>query len=171
MRDSAIAKAKLPANAVVADFGTGSGFVARGLAALAAKVYGIDANSEMAEVAKQNLQGFSNLEFRVVPGHQIPLPDKSLDGVFANMYLHHDPQPERAIHEMARVLIPGGVLCITDLDPHKHEWQREQMADLWLGFERDAIRKWRQLQDCMRLLWTVLKEPATHAVQTGAWNP
>lgn len=77
MRDSAIAKAKLPANAVVADFGTGSGFVARGPAALAAKVYGIDANSEMAEVAKQNLQGFSNLEFRVVPGHQIPLPDKS----------------------------------------------------------------------------------------------
>ncbi|MDA1330811.1 MAG: methyltransferase domain-containing protein [Chloroflexi bacterium] len=142
MRDSAIAKAKLPANAVVADIGTGTGFVARGLAPLVAQVYGFDANSDMLEVAKQNLQGFSNLEFRVAPGDRIPLPDNSLDGVFANMYLHHDPQPEKSIHEMARLLMPGGVLCITDLDAHDHAWQREQMADLWLGFGRDDIRTW-----------------------------
>jgi hypothetical protein len=43
---------------------------------------------------------------------------------------------------MARVLKPGGVLCITDLDAHDHEWQREQMADLWLGFEREEVRRW-----------------------------
>ena len=46
------------------------------------------------------------------------------------------------IKEMVRVLKPGGRLCITDLDTHDHSWQREQMADLWLGFERDDIRKW-----------------------------
>ena len=28
------------------------------------------------------------------------------------------------------------------MDTHDHEWQREQMADLWLGFERDDIRRW-----------------------------
>jgi len=46
------------------------------------------------------------------------------------------------IKEMAWTLKPNGVLCITDLDAHDHEWQREQMADLWLGFERDDIRRW-----------------------------
>jgi ubiquinone/menaquinone biosynthesis C-methylase UbiE len=142
MRDSAIAKARLPTNAVVADIGTGTGFVAGGLAPRVAKVYGFDANADMLEVAKQNLSPFSNIELRVAPGDQIPLPDNSLDGVFANMYLHHAPQPEKAIQEMVRLLKPGGVLCITDLDTHNHEWQREQMADLWLGFERDDIRKW-----------------------------
>jgi arsenite methyltransferase len=142
MRDSAIAKAKLPANAVVADIGTGTGFVAGGLAPHVAKVYGFDANPDMLEVARQNLGAFPNLELRVAPGDQIPLPDNSLDGVFANMYLHHAPEPEKAIQEMVRLLEPGGVLCITDLDTHDHEWQREQMADLWLGFERDDIRKW-----------------------------
>lgn len=142
MRDSAIARAKLPANAIVADIGTGTGFVAGGLARHAVKVYGFDANADMLEVAKQNLLAFSNVELRVAPGDQIPLPDNSLDGAFANMYLHHAPEPEKAIREMTRLLKPGGTLCITDLDTHDHEWQREQMADLWLGFERDDIRKW-----------------------------
>jgi arsenite methyltransferase len=142
MRDSAIAKTNLLTNAVVADIGTGTGFVAGGLAQRFSKVYGFDANPEMLEVARKNLAEFRNVEFHVAPGDQIPLPDRPLDGVFANMYLHHAPEPAKAIREMARLLKPGGVLCITDLDTHDHEWQREQMADLWLGFERDDIRKW-----------------------------
>ena len=54
MRDFAIAKAKLPKGAVVADIGTGTGFVAAGLAPHAAKVYGFDASEEMLKVAKKN---------------------------------------------------------------------------------------------------------------------
>lgn len=142
MRDSAIAKANLPEHAVVADIGTGTGFVAAGLAPHATKVFGFDANADMLEMARKNLAAFDNIQLRVAPGDQIPLSDNSLDGAFANMYLHHAPDPARAIKEMARVLAPGGVLCITDLDTHDHEWQREQMADLWLGFDRSDIRKW-----------------------------
>lgn len=47
MRDSAIAKANLPQDAIVADISTGTGFVAAGLAPTAAKVYGFDANENM----------------------------------------------------------------------------------------------------------------------------
>lgn len=142
MRDSAIAKASLPPSAIVADIGTGTGFLAAGLAPHAAKVYGFDANEHMLEVAKKNLAPFTNIELRAAKGDLIPLSQNSLDGVFANMYLHHAPEPPKAIHEMARILKPGGMLCITDLDTHDHEWQREQMADLWLGFERNDIRRW-----------------------------
>lgn len=142
MRDAAIAKANIPAGAVVADVGTGTGFVAAGLATRATKVYGFDASAAMLMVAKRNLARFSNVELREAPGDQLPLLDGALDGVFANMYLHHAPEPPAAIREMARVLKPGGVLCITDLDTHNHTWQRKQMADLWLGFERADIRQW-----------------------------
>jgi arsenite methyltransferase len=142
MRDSAIAKASLPEHATVADIGTGTGFVAAGLAPRAAKVYGFDASAEMLEVARRNLAGFGNIELQQAPGDSISLPDSRLDGVFANMYLHHAPDPLAAIREMARLLKPGGVLCITDLDAHDHEWQRTEMADLWLGFARDDIRRW-----------------------------
>jgi ubiquinone/menaquinone biosynthesis C-methylase UbiE len=82
------------------------------------------------------------VELHEAPGDQLPLDDATLDGIFANMYLHHAPEPLAAIKEMARVLKPGGALCITDLDTHDHTWQREQMADLWLGFERTDIQKW-----------------------------
>ncbi len=142
MRDSAIAKANLPANPTVADIGTGTGFVAAGLAPHVTRVYGFDANEEMLEVARKNLAGYSNVEFKQSTGDHLPMPDQSVEGAFANMYLHHAPEPDKAIKEMVRILKPGGVLCITDLDTHDHEWQREQMADLWLGFERDDIRKW-----------------------------
>jgi arsenite methyltransferase len=150
MRDAAIAKANLPPNAVVADVGTGTGFVAQGLASRAVKVIGFDASPDMLAVARRNLSDFDNVEFREAAGDQLPVPDGTFDGVFANMFLHHAPDPARAIKELARVLRspdaisgkPGGVICITDLDTHDHEWQREQMADVWLGFDRDDIRRW-----------------------------
>jgi len=55
MRDAAIAKAKLPPSAIVADVGTGTGFVAMGLASSAAKVIGFDASPEMLTIAQRNL--------------------------------------------------------------------------------------------------------------------
>jgi len=148
MRDAAIAKAgamdssPLRPEAVVADVGTGTGFVALGLAPKVAKVIGFDASPEMLAVARRNLAAFPNVELRQASGDRLPLPDGALDAAFANMYLHHAPDPAGAIKELVRVLRPGGVLCLTDLDTHDHAWQREQMADLWLGFERDDIRRW-----------------------------
>ncbi len=142
MRDAAIAKASLPAGAVVADIGTGTGFVAAALARQAAHVYGFDASPEMLETAGRNLAALGNVTLRQAEGDAIPLPDESLDGVFANMYLHHALDPQAAIREMARLLRPGGVLCITDLDTHANTWFREEMADVWLGFEREQIREW-----------------------------
>ena len=142
MRDAAIAKANLPANAVVADVGIGTGFVALGLAPKAAKVFGFDASPDMLAVAARNLAAFNNIELREAAGDQLPVPDATFDGLFANMFLHHAPDPAKTIKELVRVLKPNGVLCITDLDTHTHEWQREQMADLWLGFDRNDIRRW-----------------------------
>jgi arsenite methyltransferase len=142
LRDAAIDKAHLPPQAVVADVGTGTGFVAAGLASRADRVIGFDVSPAMLAVARRNLAQFNNVELREATGDQLPAANDTFDGVFANMYLHHAPDPLTTIKEMARVLKPGGVLCITDLDTHDHEWQREQMADLWLGFERDAMRRW-----------------------------
>jgi ubiquinone/menaquinone biosynthesis C-methylase UbiE len=64
MRDGAIAKAHLPKGAVVADIGTGTGFVAAGLASRVAKVYGIDASAAMLQVARRKLSAFPNVQLR-----------------------------------------------------------------------------------------------------------
>ncbi|MCP4358063.1 MAG: class I SAM-dependent methyltransferase [Chloroflexi bacterium] len=142
MRDAAIGLTHLTPDAIVADVGTGTGFVIQGLAPYVAEVYGFDESPEMLEVARHNLVGFDNVELRQAPGSKLPLLDSSLDAVFGNMYLHHDPDPAAAIVELVRVLRPGGKLLLTDLDAHDQEWMLEAMADRWLGFERDTVGDW-----------------------------
>ena len=142
MRDAAIQKANLPPDAAVADVGTGTGFVLQGLLGKARSLVGFDESPEMLEVARRRFIGSPELHFEQTNRRTLPAPDDSFDAVFANMYLHHAPDPAAAVAEMARILKPGGKLIITDLDSHDQAWMLEAMADRWLGFERDDIREW-----------------------------
>ena len=145
VRESAVQKAYLHPQMIVADIGTGTGFIAAGLAPLVKRVHVLDGSPEMIDVARKNLAQFENVEFHVADGLALPLPETSLDAVFANMYLHHCPDPLAAIREMVRLLRPGGRLVLTDLDTHTYEWLKTEMADVWLGFERSQIREWFEL--------------------------
>lgn len=142
VRDAAIAKAYLRPEMAVADIGSGTGFVAAGLAPLVKRVYVVDGSAAMLEVAKKNLAQFNNVEYHEADGSSLPFPEDSLDAIFANMYLHHTPDPLAAIREMVRVLRPGGRLVITDMDTHPYAWLKEEMADVWQGFDRDQMRVW-----------------------------
>lgn len=142
LRVAAIEKAYLRPEMVVADVGAGTGFLAAGLAPLVRRVYLVDGSAEMLAVARQNLSSFNNVEFHRADGLELPFPEESLDAVFANMYLHHCPDPLAAIREMVRVLRPGGRLVITDLDAHPYAWLKEEMADVWQGFDRADLRAW-----------------------------
>jgi ubiquinone/menaquinone biosynthesis C-methylase UbiE len=106
----------------------------------------------MLEQAQRNLAKFPNLDFHIADGLALPLPDASLDAVFANMYLHHCPDPLAAIREMVRLLRPGGRLVLTDLDTHTHEWMKVEMADIWLGFDRAQLSGWLEQAGLVNLV-------------------
>lgn len=142
VREVAIARANLTPDMVVADVGSGTGFMAAGLAPRVKQVICLDNSPEMLAVAGRNLAQNGNVQLRLAEGERLTLADSSVHAVFANMYLHHMPDPLVAIREMVRILKPGGILVITDMDRHDNEWQRVEMADLWLGFERDQVRAW-----------------------------
>ena len=142
VRTAAIRKAYLRPEWEVADVGAGTGFMSAGLAAHVRQVHLVDGSAAMLEVARGNLAGFANITYHEADGLSLPFSDASLDAVFANMYLHHCPDPLAAIREMVRVLKPGGRLVITDLDTHQNEWMKAEMADVWLGFERLQVRQW-----------------------------
>ncbi len=152
VRETAIRKAYLHPDMVVADVGSGTGFIAAGLTPLVKHVHVLDGSSAMLDEARRNLSQFENVEFHEADVLSLPLPDSSVDAVFANMVLHHCPDPLTAIREMVRILRPAGRLVITDMDAHTHEWLKTEMADLWLGFERNQIRQWFEQAELVNVI-------------------
>ena len=130
-------------NSEVADVGTGTGFVAAGLAPRVKRVVGIDSAPAMLEVARKNLRalGASNVDLVVGDAARLPLEDGSVDAAFANMVLHHALDPAAMLREMARVVRPGGAVAITDEVEHPYVWMRDEHADVWLGFGREQVER------------------------------
>ena len=77
VRDAAIARAYLRPEMVVADIGSGTGFMAAGLAPLVAKVYAVDGSAAMLEVGREKLAGFGNVELQLADGATLPFDDAS----------------------------------------------------------------------------------------------
>ena len=114
------AVADLDASMTVADVGTGTGFVAAGLAGRVARVTGIDDSPGMLQVAEKNLNklGASNVELRRGDIGSLPLADDSVEAAVANMVLHHAVDPAAMLREMARIVRPGGTVAICDETEH-----------------------------------------------------
>ena len=54
------------------------------------------------------------IEFRVMDGMALELPDGSFDGAILHMLLEVIPDPARCLGEVARVLKPGGRIAVFD---------------------------------------------------------
>jgi ArsR family transcriptional regulator len=134
-------RAELNGEQTVVDVGTGTGFVAAGLAGYARRVLGYDNSPGMLEVARANLErlGIDSVELAEADVARLPLPDDSVDATVANMVLHHATDPAAMLAEMTRVTRPGGWVAITDEVEHPYEWMRTEHADVWLGFTADQI--------------------------------
>jgi len=118
----------------VGDLGCGTGQVSAALAPFVGHVVAIDASGAMLQAAKKRLHGFENVDLRRGELESLPIDDARLDAATMMLVLHHVPEPERALAEVARVLVPGGRLIIVDMLPHERESYRQQMGHVWLGF-------------------------------------
>ncbi len=135
------AAADLDATMTVADVGTGTGFVAAGLAGRVACIIGIDDSTGMLAIAERNLAelGASNVQLRRGDIESLPLADDSVDAAVANMVLHHAVDPTAMLGEMARIVRPGGTVAICDEAEHPYTWMRDEHADVWLGFTEHQV--------------------------------
>lgn len=134
-------RAQLRASSTVLDVGTGTGFVAAGLAPRVARVVAVDHSPAMLEAATHNLRelGIANVELRDADLARLPLPSNAVDGAVANMVLHHAENPAAMLKEMARVTKPGSWVAVTDEVEHAYQWMRTEHADVWLGFSEDQV--------------------------------
>jgi demethylmenaquinone methyltransferase/2-methoxy-6-polyprenyl-1,4-benzoquinol methylase len=115
----------------VLDLATGSGDVAfalcRGLRA-ATRILGMDFCQPMLDEAETKKQSagaghYSNVTFRQGDGLALPLPDESFDAVTIAFGLRNLADRAKGLHEMHRVLRPGGRLFVLEFS-QPYRWFR-----------------------------------------------
>jgi len=92
----------------------------------AREVHAFDVDPDMIERARRRLSGFPPDRLRLFVGDaaSIEAEDGTFDAVFDFGIIHHIPEWKRAIHEVARVLCPGGRFFFEEVT--------KQALDRWL---------------------------------------
>jgi SAM-dependent methyltransferase len=114
---------------VVADVGSGTGFLAKLFLANGNQVYGVEPNREMRMAGEDFLRGFPNFMSVIGTAEATTLPDGSVDFVTAGQAAHWF-DATKARREFLRILRPGGWLILawndrsTEATPLLMEYER-----------------------------------------------
>jgi ubiquinone/menaquinone biosynthesis C-methylase UbiE len=103
----------------VLDVGCGTGDFLRLLAPILApgNAVGVDLSETMiSEACSRTEASAPNLSFRVGSVQELPFANGSFDRVIATQLLLHVPDPWSGLAEMSRVLAPGGLISIREID-------------------------------------------------------
>lgn len=104
----------LPAGAVVADIGAGTGNYANALADEGYRIEAIEPSATMRAQAAAH----ANVAWHAGTAETIPLPDRSVDGCIAVLAIHHFTALDAALTEMRRIGAGGPVVILT-VDPRE----------------------------------------------------
>ena len=124
----------------VADLGAGTGILTAVLSRLGADVIAVEPDQDMLTELRRQLPGV-----RAEPGsaEAIPLPDASVDAVLVGQALHWFDL-DLALPEIARVLVPGGVLAaLWNVDDDRVSWVAE-LAEMSRRQASNTLLRWRE---------------------------
>jgi ubiquinone/menaquinone biosynthesis C-methylase UbiE len=120
LQRKALAELQPAAGDRVLDVACGAGALVIEVAPRVERAVGVDLSDGMLKIARSRLlaaeedRPFANVEFLQGPSDALPFADGSFTALVCTTALHHFPDPQRSIDEMARVLEPGGRLVIGD---------------------------------------------------------
>lgn len=120
----------------VVDVGCGAGFHLPMFAATARSVVGVEPHAPLVELARARTAG--NARVQVHPGgaQRLPLADCAVDFAHARTAYFFGPGCEPGLIEANRVLRPGGVLAVVDLDVSRSSY------GAWMRAELPRHRPW-----------------------------
>lgn len=105
------------------DVGCGTGALAARLAQAGYAMTGADPSPGMLAVLRERAPSVCAV---VASGTSLPFPDDRFDLVLSVAALHHVAAPEavrRSLHEMVRVVRPGGRILVWDHNPRNPYWR------------------------------------------------
>ncbi len=132
--------ALLPADAIIADLGCGSGAISEMVAPFVKQVLAVDNSPAMLKAAKKRLENARNVEVRRGELASLPIDENTCSAALCMLVLTYLTDVVGALKEMHRVLKPGGRAIIVDLLPHDRDDFRRQLGQVSLGFEADDFK-------------------------------
>src|SRR5205807_4278990 len=119
------------------DVGCGPGSITRGLAERLApgQVIGLDLSRETLDAASREAAalGLENLRYEEASVYALPFPDASFDVAYAHQVLQHLRERGAALREMLRVVRPGGLVAVRDVDwGTVAYWPRDSWIDRFI---------------------------------------
>jgi ubiquinone/menaquinone biosynthesis C-methylase UbiE len=108
------------------------------------KILGVDLSGPMLELGRRNAveaELTDRIRFARGDAKNLPFPNGRFEAVVSNTIVHHVPNPEPAIVEMARLVAPGGTLMIRDLARPADEATLNALVALHAGSEAVAARE------------------------------
>ncbi len=118
-RDQLAGLVGLKAGSVIADVGSGSGFMTLEFAQRVGsngKVYAVDINPELLKhvLSQTHQAGYQNVETVVTAEDSVDLPADSVDYVFLCDTYHHFEYPQKSLASLYKALRPGGEVVLVE---------------------------------------------------------
>jgi ubiquinone/menaquinone biosynthesis C-methylase UbiE len=155
----------LPRDAAVCDIACGAGHLGLSFAGRAGRITAVDPAPSMLESVRR-LARERGIDVEVVKAvaEEVPLPSHSFDLVMSRLAPHHFRDIAGAIHEMARLVKPGGLVAVIDLEGHDDPLIDEFNHLLEVFHDPTHVRSYR------RSSWQALFEAAGLRVDTVEGN-
>jgi ubiquinone/menaquinone biosynthesis C-methylase UbiE len=133
----------LSASMRIMDFGCGTGLLTIQVAPLVGAVTGVDSSPGMldilrAKIAKQNI---NNITASLVDLDKGDMLTGDYDLIVSTMTLHHVRAISPLLKQFYNCLVPGGYICIADLDSDEGMFHGDNQGVFHYGFERPQIRE------------------------------
>jgi SAM-dependent methyltransferase len=153
----------------IADIGTGTGAMLPLLAPHVAKVIAIDPTPAMLKAARARTRELhlANVDIRQGAAESLPIEDASVDVALLALVLAYTTDPQIALREAHRILKPGGVLLVIDLQPHAVDLFREKLTHRWMGFSQDQLTQWLTAAGFAKTRWHPLAAQTARSKNGG----
>ncbi len=127
----------------VLDFGCGTGLVTLQLQPFVRTITGVDSSHGMLDVLKSKIekQKLTNVKTEFFDMEKGDTLKGSFHLVISSMTLHHVQDLGYLLKEFYNCLLPGGYLCIADLDSDGGEFHSDKTGVVHFGFDRSYIRR------------------------------
>ncbi len=125
------------------DFGCGTGLLTLQMQPLVRTITGVDSSQGMLNVLRSKVQdrNLTNVRIQLRDLAQGDRLEGSYHLILSSMTLHHIRDFSPLFYQFSKALLPGGHLCIADLDPDDGRFHSNNEGVFHFGFDRSILRQ------------------------------